>query len=226
MIPLRVTATLETAIANPLRPPALDGLLAFVQAVYVEAREPADPRLPVPPVSLDGVLARSSCGRYYLASFALAEVEQWERGRYVNRRFPLNEAQMVGAAEGKQRLGTLSLQGGPCKSFRIPLETAHLKGDVITWYAVGDADEVRARLAWVTHLGKRRGVGLGRIGRWTVEPCASWGEGFPVIRDGRPTRNLPRDAMHPEAAQAFEGFGCVTFPYFERDREELCLMPS
>ena len=226
MIPLRVTATLETAIANPLRPPALDGLLAYVQAVYVEGREPADPRLPTPPVSLDGVLERSACGRYYLASFALCEVEQWERGRYVNRRFPLGEAQSVGAREGKERLGTLSLQGGPCKSFRIPLEIAHLKGDEILWYAVGNADEVRSRLAWVTHLGKRRGVGLGRVARWTVAPCASWGEGFPVIRDGRPTRNLPHDAMDAEAAQAHEGYGCVTFPYFERDREELCLLPS
>lgn len=226
MIPLRVDALLETGIANPQRPPALDGLLAFAQAVYVEGREPADPRKPTPPVSLDGVLQRSACGRYYLASFALADVEEWERGRFVNRRFPLHEAQAVGAAEGKGRLTTLNLSGGPCKSFRIPLETAHLRDDRITWYCIGDRAEILMRLAWITHLGKRRGVGLGRVAQWTCEPCESWGEGFPVIRDGRPLRNLPLDAMDAEAAQAHEGFGCVTYPYFERDREELCLVPS
>lgn len=224
MEPLRVVATLETGLANPTKPPALDGLLAFAQAVYIEGREPADPSKPVPPVDLSGVLARSQCGRYYLASFALADVEEWERGRYVNRRFPLTEAQMLGAAEGKERLGTLSLKGGPCKSFRIPIETAHLRDDRITWYCIGDRAEILARLAWITHLGKRRGVGLGRVHRWEVEPCESWGEGFPVIRDGRPLRNLPLDSMEPEAAQQWEGFGCVSYPYFEREREELCLI--
>lgn len=224
MTPLRVTATLETGIANPAKPPALDALLAYAQAVYIEGREPADPRAPVPDVSLDGVLARSPCGRYYLASFALADVEQWERGRFVNRRFPLSEAQMMGATEGKERLGTLSLKGGPCKSFRIPIETAHLRDDVVTWWCIGDREAIAQRLAWVTHLGKRRGVGLGRVARWEVEPCEPWGEGFPVIRDGRPLRNLPLDAMDPEAAQQHEGFACVSYPYFERHREELCLI--
>jgi CRISPR type IV-associated protein Csf3 len=226
MIPLRVTATLETGIANPQRPPALDALLAFAQAVYVEGREPVDPRGAVPDVSLDGVLARSACGRYYLASFAQCEVEEWERGRYVNRRFPIGEAQALGATEGKERIGTLSLKGGPAKSFRLPLETAHLRDDVITWWCVGDAGEIRARLAWITHLGKRRGAGLGRVHRWDVEPCEPWGDGYPVIRDARPLRNLPLDAMHPETAQSYEGFGCVSYPYFERDREELCLLSS
>lgn len=220
MEPLRITATLASDIANPMRPPALDALLAYAQAVFVEGRELPDPSKPTPPVDLSHVVAPSPCGRYHLASFGLAEPEEWSRGRFVNRRFPIAEAQSMGSP----KITTLSLKGGPAKSFRIPLETAWLKGDVIEWYALGDANAIRARLGWITHLGKRRGVGLGRVARWTVEPCASWGEGFPVIRDGRPLRNLPLDAMHPESAQMFEGYGVVSFPYFERDREELCIL--
>lgn len=222
MQPLRVRATLASDIANPMRTPAIDALLAYVQAVYVEARTPPDPAHATPPVHLDGVLALSVCGRYHLASFGLAEPEEWQRGRFVNRRFPIAEAQ----AMGSPKVTTLNLSGGPAKSFRIPLETAWLKGDRIDWYVIGDAGRILAMLAWVTHLGKRRGVGLGKIARWEVEPCASWGEGFPVIRDARPLRNLPLDAMDAEVAQAFEGYGVVTYPYFERDREELCLLAA
>lgn len=222
MEPLRITALLASDIANPLRPPALDALLAYARAVFEEQRDPPDPGAPCPTVDLSDVLARSACGRYYLASFGLAEPEEWSRGRFVNRRFPIAEAQMMGSP----KITTLNLSGGPAKSFRIPLETAWLKGDTIEWFAVGDAEKIRALLVWITHLGKRRGVGLGKIARWTVAPCDSWGDGFPVIRDARPLRNLPLDAMHPEAAQPFEGYGVVSFPYFERDREELCILAS
>lgn len=222
MVPLRVTATLASDIANPLRPPALDALLAYAQAVFVEGRDPPDPSGPVPPVDISHAVALAPCGRYHLVSFALAEVEEHLRGRFINRRFPLSEAQSMAGP----KLTRISLAGGPCKSFRLPIETAWLKGDQIEWFAVGDPERVRALLVWITHLGKRRGVGLGKIAAWEVEPCASWGDGFPVIRDGRPLRNLPLDAMEPEAGQLFEGYGNLTFPYFERDREELCLVAS
>lgn len=222
MEPLRIAASLASDIANPLRPPALDALLAYARAVFEEQREPPDPAAPCPTVDLSDVLARSPCGRYYLASFGLAEPEERSRGRFVNRRFPIAEAQMMGSP----KITTLNLSGGPAKSFRIPLETAWLKGDEIEWFALGDAAKIRALLVWITHLGKRRGVGLGKIARWTVAPCISWGDGFPVIRDARPLRNLPIDAMHPEIAQGFEGYGVVSFPYFERDREELCILAS
>lgn len=221
MGPLVITATLASDIANPTRPPALDALVAYAQCVFVERRPPPDPGKPLPDVDISDVIARSACGRYHLASFALSEVEEWCRGRYINRRFPIAEAQAMGG-----KIGTLNLTGGAAKSFRIPIETAWLRGDTVTWYAVGDREKIASRLAWITHLGKRRGVGLGRVARWSVEPCESWGESFPVIRDARPLRNLPLDSMDPELAQSFEGYGCVSFPYFERMREELCILAA
>lgn len=254
--PLRVVATLDTGIANPTRPPALDGLLAYAQAVCIEGREPPMPGRPLAPVSIPLVLA--PCGRFHLASFALAEVECYDEvPRFVNRRFPIGEAQMYGDA----KLRTINLSGGPCKSFRLPIETAHLVGDRVTWYAVGDPAGLRALLPWVEYLGKRRAVGLGRVASWEVATPdvtwtwdrRAWSEAqhaaptwrpwdlhasrpwhesvwptgaFPVIRDGRPLRNLPLDAMAPEIAQDFEGHGNVTFPYFERHREALCILAA
>ncbi len=223
MEPLRITARLERGIASPVRLPRIDSLLAAVEAVYFLELDPPDPSKPTPFVSIDHVIERSPCGRYYRASFAEADVEEYERGRFVNRRFPLGEAQLLGGAS----LGSLNLQTGACKSFRTPIESAHLRADKIVWYVVGDADAIMARLRFVTGLGKRRAVGLGKLALdpWSVEPCETW-PGFPVIRDARPLRALPLDAMEPEAAQAFEGYACLMYPYQETWREELCLVPA
>lgn len=225
MRPLRVTAKLSTEIANPRRLPALDGLLACAQATFAEEREPAAPGAPVPPVDITHAVALAPCGRYHLATVGLGTAELWNRGRFVNRRFPLAEAQALGG-----KIGTLNLSGGPAKSFRLPLETALLEGDVVEWFALGDRAAIEDLLRWVRSLGKRRGVGLGKVEAWTVEPfdpeAAGWGPGFPVLRSGRPLRNLPLDALPPEERRPFEGYGVVTYPYFERHREELCLLPA
>ena len=47
-----------------------------------------------------------------------------------------------------------------------------------------------------------------------------------MLRDGRPTRNLPLDVMADEIARDFEGYGNVTFPYFEKYRESLCILAT
>lgn len=221
-IPVRVVAHLASDIANPRLPPALDGLLAFAQAVYLEQREPPKPGQ-MAPVDITEAVALSPCGRYHLCTAAIAEPELYRRGRFVNRRMPIAEAQALGDA----RVRSLNLSGGPAKSFRIPLETAWLKADRVTWYALGRVDAIRARLRWISYLGKRRAVGLGKVARWEVEPCPAsdlWGDGFPIVRDGRPLRNLPLDVMEPEAGEPFVGYAVITYPYFERDREELCLV--
>ena len=127
-------------------------------------------------------------------------------GRFVNRRFPIAEAQAVGG-----RIGTLNLSGGPAKSFRLPLETALLSGDTIEWFALGDREAVADLVRWVRSLGKRRGVGLGVVERWDVEPFdpegARWASGFPVLREGRPLRNLPLDVLPHAARRDFEEIG-------------------
>lgn len=220
MVPLEVTATLSAALANPTRLPDLDGLLAAAVCLS-EGRDPPDPGEPLPRVEIP--VALSPCGRYHLASRGQGAIEQQERGRFVNRRFPMAEAQALAGP----KLTRIVLAGGPCKSFRIPLERALLANDRITWWALGDPARVRWLLAWITHLGKRRAVGNGAVVRWEVRElgAAELWEGFPVLREGLPLRNLPLDAPGVDDAHAREGYACVMFPYWEREREERCWTP-
>lgn len=215
MTPLKVSARLGGPIALPTGHLALDGLLAW----SVAARE----HLP-PPVSaadcqvVEIPLERDPSRRFHLCSIGQFEVEAHEH-RFVNRRFPLGEAQQMGGA----KLRRVQLSTGPCKSYRLPLDTTWLVNDTITWWCVGEADEVRDLLALVGYLGKKRGVGLGRVRQWdVVEVLEPW-EGFPVTRNGQPMRALPLDwegLSSPPIAYA-----TLTYPYWDHTKEVPCAVP-
>lgn len=188
MIPLRVTALMmsRTIVSD-------DGLhLDSLLMAAVAKRDGLPPltsqldAINAPP--LDIPIALSGCGRYYLASSALGDVEAREN-RYINRRFPIAES-IAMAGDSLKRINTAS---GPGKAYRIPSESSHVS--TWTWYAIGDLDAVRELLPLVTRLGKRRAVGEGLVREWRVEPCEPLGDGFPVMTDdGLPLRNLPLDA--------------------------------
>lgn len=216
--PLRVTAELAGRLSLPGGPLALDALLGWA----VCAAEDAPPALrpeDLRPVEIP--VMRSACGRFHLASFSLHAFDHYGI-RWINRRFPIPEAQGMAAPS----LRRIDVQSGPCKSYRIPIEAGHLEGDEMTWFAVGDAERVRTLIALVTHLGKRRAVGLGRVVRWSVEECESWGEGFPIVSpQGRALRTLPADwpGLSPETER---GYRVLTMPYWQRENEELCVMAA
>jgi hypothetical protein len=210
--PLHVRAD----IAGPIRlpAPALDALLGSV-VVIRDGIAPAAHEGEL--VSLSIPIAREPGGRFYLASFAQCQVERREL-RYTQKRFPIEEAQMLG-----RDLGVLRINAGPAKAHRIPYETALLVGDVIDWWCIGDAEEIRRLLAHVPHIGKRRGVGLGRVVCWSVEPCEPW-DGFPVVRDGRPLRTLPAD--WPGLVEPMLGYATLDMPYWVMTRESICAVPE
>jgi CRISPR type IV-associated protein Csf3 len=157
-------------------------------------------------------------GGIYLASVSSFAVEARER-TWVNRRFPVAEAQRMGDAKLKR----IDIATGPCKSFRIPMELKHLEGDRVRWWCVGEAEPIRALLGWVGYLGKKRSVGRGQVRRWTVEPCARW-PGFPVVRDGQPLRALPVDwpGLSPDVDR---GYAVLNPPRWIRTREVECAVP-
>ncbi len=149
----------------------------------------------------------------YLSSVSQQTVECHER-RHINKRFPMAEAQMLGA-----RKMSINPKGGLSKGFRLPAEVSHMVGDIVTFYAVGDIEGVRELLQWVQYLGKRRGVGLGKVTRWDVAEHEAW-PGFPVMRDGKPMRPLPLD--WPGIGEHRKEYRVLTPPYWEQHREELC----
>ena len=217
MVPLRITAHLDGAIARTHDAYRLDSLLDWASypergiehPTSAEEWEATHEEIPI---------ARSSCGRFHLVSDGVYDIELADN-RWVNRRFPILEAQMLGDA----KLRRVDVKAGAQKSFRLPLETVHLVGDQITWVAVGDAEKIRSLLRWVSYLGKRRAVGNGRVERWVVEPTESWGEGFPVLAAGAPTRALPIDL--PGIAGGGTRSGRYTYPYHYRWLEEVIACP-
>lgn len=216
MTPLHTTATLVGPIGLPYQPIALDALLGAALCL----REGIDPAataaecaiLPIP-------LAVELEGRYYLASAAVGTVERRALG-HTHQRFPVDQAQMFG-----REMGTIKITAGATKSYRIPREESYLVDDRLEWWAVGDLEVVRDLLGWVTHLGRKRSVGLGRVAHWTVEPCEPWGDGFPTVRDGVPLRTLPAD--HPMVdADWPRQLGVLAPPYWLAQWSEPCVQPA
>lgn len=215
-MPLRVTARLQGAVAMPNGPIMIDALLAWAVA---QTRG-------LPPLSVVGTqnaeriqipIARSACDRIWMCSEAQYTVDATEH-RWVNRKFPISEAQMFGVDKFRR----IKISAGAQKSYRLPLETVHVAGDTVTWFVDGDADEIRALLPIVSHLGKRRAVGAGKVQAWNVTPCETW-PGFPVVRDGQPLRSLPLGWDGVEDSD--RAYRVLEPPYWRHEAEEECLIP-
>jgi hypothetical protein len=216
VIPLEIRADLAGPIALPNGPLALDSLLAY-QIALREQLPPPRHAGDCQPIEIP--IAREPCGRFHLCSFSVGEYDARVL-RYVNRRAPLDQYQTIGGA----KIRRVQITAGANKSYRIPMETSHAVGDVLTWYCVGDTEPIRGLLATALYLGKRRAVGLGRVLRWTVSECEPWGDGFPVVApDGKPLRTLPLD--WPGLVEPDAGYRTLSFPYWAHEREELCACP-
>lgn len=215
MIPLRVTAEIVGAMVNPGNRIALDALLGYAVCV----RDNIAPAVTVDEmVAIEIPVARSECGRFHLASFSEQVVESREL-RHLNKRPVIAEMQALGSS----KIGRVQISAGPNKGYRIPLEAGHLEGDLLTWWCVGDEGEVRALLGLVHYLGKRRAAGSGKVARWLVELCEPWGDGFPVVRDGRALRPLPVD--YPGVIERNRAIGALTYPYWLRETYQEVLLP-
>ncbi len=216
--PLRITADIEGRIALPGGAMAIDSLLAAMVARRLDLPPLMRPEDALP---IEIPIQRAPGGAFHLASFSLGAFERFGV-RWVNRRFPVAEAQTLGS----DKIRRISITSGPCKSYRIPLPAGHLTDDALTWYVMGSAPEIRDLLSLCRYLGKRRAVGLGRTVRWTVEPCDPWDPGFPIVdAGGEPLRTLPADWPGVRAG-AERAFRTLSYPYTDKTREALCYAPT
>lgn len=216
MTPIRIRAYLRSQIAMPKGPIALDSLLMALVCEREGVAPPATPQDARRDIEIP--VAMEPGGRFHLASFAVYVPERFE-GRFVNRRFPIDIAQNW--AEPKLR--RVLITGGPCKTYRLPMEVMHVAGDVLVWFCVGDAEPIRELLSVCTSLGKRRAVGLGRVRMWDVEPIEPW-EGFPCVYKGQALRPLPADwpgLIAPRLAMRV-----LSPPYTDKLREEPLAYPN
>lgn len=192
----------------------LDGLLAFLVAQRAGLVAGFGDMEPIE-IPID----RAPGGAFHLCSSPLVSWEAREQ-RYIHRRFPIHEAQML----GETKLRRVKISAGACRSYRIPGDVAFAEDDVIRWYCVGDASAIRALLIDARYLGKRRAVGRGAVDRWLVEECEPWGEGFPIVQEGRVMRPLPVD--WPGLVGPSTAYTTLTYPYYERRHDEVCAVPS
>lgn len=220
MKPLRVVAELDP-LGGPLSLSEgyihLDGLLAYWVATL--AGMPVPYRIEdLSPI--DVPIEWEPAHRFHLASASVSEWETLER-RYVQRRFPVQEAALL------TTMKSVHIGAGATKHFRVPIEAGRVIDDRMVWYAIGDRLEIERLLSHCTHLGRRRGVGLGRVKLWTVEPCETW-DGFPVLSpDGKPLRHLPLD--WPGLTDPQQRYGVLTyyghFGYHDLSAEQLIAAP-
>lgn len=214
MKPLKITAHLYGHVL--LESIALDALLAAVVAR----------KTGVPPICVAGKVEieipvqKEHQGRFHLCSFGQFRKEPGSHDtRYTNRRFPAEMA----ARYGTEKQRSINVSAGLTKTYRIPRQISHLNDDKIDFFALGDLKEIEELLSWVKFVGKQTSVGNGKIKSWTVQECEGW-EGFPVLKEGRPLRPLPVDYNglgHHELA-----YRVLTYPYWERNREELCAVAT
>jgi hypothetical protein len=118
--------------------------------------------------------------------------------------------------------------GGEFKGYRLPLRVRAV--DRIAWFCVGRGDrnangrngggakEIRRLLREVHAVGKKTGIGYGRVREWAVEPVGedwSWfapSDAGPVLM-----RPMPACAALPDGLQGFRRwFGAPVPPYWWR----------
>jgi CRISPR type IV-associated protein Csf3 len=215
--PLKITAELYGRVLLPREGVIhLDALLmaavARVEMLPLVLDEERMAEIPIP-------VAKSECGRYYLASASVQKVQKHE-SRWINKRFPIAEWQQLGGGKSAQRV---QLSAGPSKNFRLPAEAHHIEGQRLTWWCVGDRERITYLLGAITSVGRLRGHGEGEVRSWTVEPCEPW-EGFPVLSpDGAALRTLPLDT--PRLGEHVPRFGNLAPPYWRRSTEEPVAAP-
>lgn len=218
MTPLQITAKLSGQIMCP-ESCHLDGLLAYALAQThglppVHVSDDRDRDLSFLIAKVSEVLKHDERG-FFHCSNPMFEVEQYER-RHINRRFPTDRAVVLGADSVRR----VELSTGLSKSFRIPTRACFLRGDEVRWCALGEQSHLERLLGTITHLGKKRAVGLGGVSSWSVTECEGW-EHFPILsKDGRPMRSVPIDT--PGLTSYRTSLELLCFPYWETSKRRPC----
>jgi len=134
-----------------------------------------------------------------------------------NKRF---DSRFMDLVDFGSRRGKIIVEQGRYKAYHMPVfYYAALR---IEWYAVGDRAEIERLLCCVTHLGKKRSQGYGRVIRWEVEPIE---QDWSIWKDGRLTRGVPANDVSGKGAFNLLNYG-LRPSYYRQQNQMLLAMPS
>ena len=219
MLPLRIAATLTEGLFLPSLMLHLDGVLA---AAWADIQGLPKPGMDGELVKIEIPLQREPEGRFHLASCFIPQFVVSET-QFTNRRPVIEAAQRFGGP----KLTRLDMATGVNKAYRVARSVGIPAAREVHAYCIGDKAHVEQLLAHVTHLGKRRAVGLGQVRRWRVEvmqPDDLW-DGFPVLsREGFALRPLPLDYPGLVVGRV-EDMG-LTYPYWDKKQWGMVALPE
>jgi len=187
--PLRVIAHLRSGIVADAWLP-LDAVLDYqakrqrfgAQEATAPGGPPAPPR-PDPDVPLQ-IHHAATDNWYYACSWAQPQPWWLAEGRdYWNKRFDGAFAYLVDFAG---RRGKVVVKEGTYRAYHMPV--FYFIARQVEWYCLGDQECITELLSTVTHIGKKRSQGWGRVAAWTVQP---WPHDWSLRREGQLTRGLP-----------------------------------
>jgi CRISPR type IV-associated protein Csf3 len=215
---LRVTAVLETGqVATIDGWIPLDSILALAwmrrrhpervlinRAGGISGDELFHPELPLE--------RREVAGEWFWACSFARYVKLAEEIAYWHKRF---DDQREGYLDlGKRKGGRVNVKSGPLKNYRMPL--VYMVTPELTWYLVGDREEVESLLTLVPAIGKKSAMGMGQVREWLVEShpndCSCYDE------SGRLMRSIP-DPEGPDHAG-------IRPPYWHPANQVRCRRPE
>lgn len=103
----------------------------------------------------------------------------------------------------------------------MPQVIRHIAGGVITFYAIGHAEEVQSLLNAIPGIGKKNAMGWGVVDRWEVTEC---GEDYTTYH---PEYGLMRPM--PVEEIDIDGYPIMEYavrpPYWKQCNMKLCYVP-
>lgn len=218
---LRVTAHLRTGVVSDRWLP-LDAILLYqasrdqfgVQAATLPGGEPEKQDVSVPLKTIH------PGSQYWYYACSWAQPQPWwaaEDRDHWNKRFDQGFAYLV---DFQGRRGKVIIEQGRYKAYHMPV--FYRVTDKIEWYCVGDRECIEVLLSTVTHVGKKRVQGWGRVIRWEIEP---WPEDWSVWRDGKLTRGVPAGDVAGKGMFDFLHYG-LRPGYYRIQNQMLLAMPG
>lgn len=165
-----------------------------------------------------GLPLRQLPGNRYAASRAVYK-ETAQEVEYWNKRPNFFSADAERFLEDKK--GVISSSVGGYRAYRMPQVIRHVADGMLTFWAVGHADEVLDLLNAIPAVGKKAAMGWGTVDRWAVEPAE---EDYTTLH---PDYGLMRPM--PVEEIKLEGYPILKYavkpPYWKSCNARLCYVP-